>query len=254
MICMAAAMAMATGYASATYIPIADTGYQVRVGNAGGYVASNQGLGAEAGSTHYFNHSQGSGQGLKDGITYIQLSALGVPSLQAGTYTLVTRVGSNGQNNWPGAQDMTSLTRTAGYAAGFMLSNPGTGSALADGTAALNQMVAFNTTNGVAYSSSALSYVSSPTAVADMLAKADEAVGFHADTWYSVTNTWTIAADSAMIGKDPYLGVGFRILSAGGMVGIDSATLTFAAIPEPATLGMVVACSGAMFAIRRLFC
>lgn len=239
-----AAMVMVGGYASASIIPVEST--TASVGN-GIYTSLNNGLVPESG-TQFYGLSQATIAGYRTGVTYVQFSDLGLgATLQPGTYTLIMRTASNGAQNWPGLRDMTTTGNHSGYANGFFTVVGSGGSGLAaDGLTTLDSMVAFNNTAGVTYGADTSIYAApNPLPLSDV-------AGFAQDTWYSVTSTWTIAVGSAVIGSNPYVGLGFEVgNNNSGSVWVDDSTLTYAAIPEPATLGLVGIVSLAALFIRR---
>jgi hypothetical protein len=205
------------------------------VGN-GVYTTFNNGLNPDSG-TQFYGLSQSTIAGFRTGVTYVQFSDLGLGlTIQAGTYTLVMRIASNGAQNWPGLRDMTTTGNHSGYANGFFTIVGSGGSGLADdGLTTLNSMVSFNNTAGVTYIADTSVYASpNPLPLSDV-------AGFSEDTWYSVTSRWTIAAGSPVIGTDPYIGLGFEVgNSNSGSVWIDDSSLTFSAVATLATLRLIV--------------
>ncbi|MCF7816321.1 MAG: PEP-CTERM sorting domain-containing protein [Kiritimatiellales bacterium] len=240
--CMVAMMI--AGYASAALMAIGST---PEFGSGVNYAAANNGLAPESGGDMFgFSFAP-----TRAGVTYVPFSSLGVSNqsgsamttLEAGTYQMVLRVASNGQNPWLGIMETKDV---GGFMGGFMLTDPSLAAAGAD---AVDLMFAFNATNNVSYAADT-SIVSTGTWDATQLKTVGNSM--YQDTWYSVTNTWTVAAGSSVIGSDPWVGVGFKILpDSNGAYFFDDGTLTYA-IPEPATLGLVGITSLAILFLRRV--
>jgi|GEM_PF-661773 len=204
-------------------------GYVSATGN-GFYDDFNNGLVPNAG-TNFYGFSQTSIAGYRTGVAYARFSSLGLGSdaVQAGTYMLVMKVASNGAQNWPGVKDMTTTNRGSGYACGFFTTvGSGSTNLAVNGKATLDSMIAFNQTAGVTYTAD-----SSILAASDPLPFSRIAQ----DTWYSVTSTWIIAEGSAVVGTDPYVGLGFEVGNGNsGTVWVDDSTLIFIPMPESITL------------------
>ncbi|MCF7816319.1 MAG: glycoside hydrolase family protein [Kiritimatiellales bacterium] len=214
-----AVLALFSSHASAAVLAVEDT--TASVGN-GLYYAANNGLNPETG-TKFYGFSTALIAGYRTGVSYVRFSELGLgATVQSGTYRLVMRVASNGQQDWPGVRDMTVRDSGSGYGCGFFTTVGSGGSGLAaDGRTTLNNMVDFNHTPGVAYVADG-SFLAMP----DPLPLGDN--GMAQDTWYSVTSTWTIAQSSSVVGTDPFFGMGLEIGNgSGGSVYIDDSTLTF---------------------------
>ena len=204
-------------------------GYVTSSGN-GFYSGFNNGLVPNAG-TNFYGYSQISISGYRTGVTYTRFSNLGLGSdaLQAGTYQLIMKVASNGKQNWPGVKDMMTTNRGSGYACGFFTT---VGSGITDvavnGKIAFDSMVDFNKTPGVVYAGD-----SSICATRDALPFSR--IVQH--SWYSVTSTWTVAEGSAVVGTDPYIGLGFEVGNGdSGSVWVDDSTLIFIPVPGSITL------------------
>jgi hypothetical protein len=230
---------------TASLITVQDT--TASVGN-GIYTSLNNGLVPDSG-TQFYGLSQATIAGYRTGVTYVQFSDLGLgATVQAGTYTLVMRTASNGAQNWPGLRDMTTVGNHSGYANGFFTVVGSGGAGLAeDGLTTLNSMVAFNNTSGVTYTADTSIFAApNPLPLSDV-------AGFAQDTWYSVTSTWTIAVGSVVIGSNPYVGLGFEIgNNNSGAVFVDDSTLTYTAIPEPATFGLMGVAGAMVIVLRRM--
>jgi hypothetical protein len=171
-----------------------------------------------------------------DGMLYNAYSTLAgsLPStIQAGTYTLALRIGNGNAFAFSGLNDISTGTNTdRGAVAGFF------STLVNDAEATKNNMYTeFNGVSGVTYTA--------PT-------EADP-TDLSFTTW---TFTWEIAEGSSVVGQDFYFGVYNRTGGDGtngstyGSAFFDDSTLSYA-IPEPATLGLVVAFGGGILFIRR---
>jgi hypothetical protein len=157
-------------------------------------------------------------------------------TIQAGTYTLELRIGNGNAYDFAGLNDISSGTNTdVGAVAGFF-STVG-----ADAEASKNNMYTeFNGVEGVTYT--APTEAAPANGLSNVLA---------ADNWVTWTFTWEVAEGSAVIGEVFNFGVYAEVNS--GAAFFDDSNLTFTAIPEPATIGMLGLGSVALMAFRRHF-
>lgn len=206
-------------YASTAVVIIENT--TLSVGNSV-FTGATNGLNPYAG-TNFYGYSTGYIAGSRAGVAYVRFSDLGMDEvLQSGEYTLVMRVASAGNQNWPGLKDLTALDSGSGYACGFFTTVGIGGATLAaNGRTTLNHMADFNHTPGVSYSTDS-SFLSTP----NPLPLADN--GMNEDVWYNVTSRWVITEGSSVIGTDPFVGVGFEVGNgAGEEIYLDDALLTY---------------------------
>ncbi len=227
---LVAGVAMATAFGvGASAAPVA-VETSVAVVGEGSFTSQNNGLSPAVGAT-FFGFTQATIGGTRAGLVHLPFSSLGLgPSLRPGTYTLAMRVASNGQQYWPGAKDMARLDSGTGYGGGFFtqFAYDPAATKTEEAEYSFNSMAKFNQARGVRHASSGNPLATAPVATSNMLAKTSAAAGFHQDTWYGATSTWTIAMSSPVVGTDPQVGLGFTVgLGNGGAVYIDDGTLTY---------------------------
>jgi hypothetical protein len=155
--------------------------------------------------------------------TYSNIVGSSSATIQAGTYTLELQIGNGNVYDFTGLNDISSGSNTdLGAVAGFF----STVGASAEATKN-NMYEEFNGIDGVTYS------VSTPSSPVDGLTDAQAATN-----WTTWTFTWDVAEGSSVIGSNLYFGVYAKVSNSAAF--FDDSTLSFtAAIPEPATIGML---------------
>jgi hypothetical protein len=231
---------MMAGFAAASVVTIeidddvaggGGTGWTQIDGGAGNYTKDN--LVADDGTMMWGVSNKNN----VDGMLYNSYETISGSKIQAGTYTLELRVGNGNSFAFSGLNDISTSTNTdQGVAAGFF------STVTTDAEATKNNMYTeFNGVEGVTYS------VLADTSPEDGLSAA-----LTADNWVTWTFTWTISENSSVVDGDFYFGV-YEKTGGNGSAFFDDSTLTFTAIPEPATIGMLGMGAVALMAFRRHF-
>lgn len=169
----------------------------------------------------------------KRGLLYTTVQdALGMTSIQAGTYTLDLQVGmsiaDNANLNWLGMWDTQSsdYDRAAGGFAGAMFTELDASDRVAYTMDSAND---FNLMSGISVS------VTSDPSLNVLAAGA----ALTEDTWYDVTYTWVVSEDAAVALDGQTVYVGFAgACGAGTSLWLTNSRLTYSSVIVPRTISI----------------